>query len=129
MIFGKFAIYSYLFAIGLLATGVMLNNAIGAQIFAEGTVTEESLTTLIGEQDTAVGDIEPNPLFPFGDFIAGIRAVAGIIIGTVTGGVVLDTLKAIPFYTADASIDIMFRLFFSFSSAALIINLLSGRDL
>src|SRR6185503_11562029 len=130
MIFGKVALISYIFSAVLLGVALMLYNALGIVLYRDingnNTATEDYLSVLVGRHDVTVS---ANPNFIFGDYLAGLQAIGGILINSVTGGIVFDALTAIPFWNADFSIMIIFRLIFTFCTACLIINLLTGRDI
>ena len=123
---GKFALISYIFSAVALGVGLLILNTTGVHLFENGTVTDESMNTLIGRQST---NATANPNFVFGDFIAGAQAIGTLILSSVTGGVVGDVMNSIPFMTLDPAFEIIFRIIFTFSSAMLIFNLLTGRDL
>lgn len=126
MWFGKFALISYIFSAVLLAVALLIFNTLGVELYAEGSITEESLETLIGRHNVTA---TPNTNFIFGDFLAGLQAIGAILFQSISGGVIGDALGAIPFFTMDVAITIIFRAIFTFCTACLIINLLTGREL
>jgi hypothetical protein len=124
---GKFAIISYLFAIALLGVGFMFATILDVSLFTGGT--QGDIDTIIGRHD--ISGTETNPTLIFGDFIAGARAIGDIVVNTLSGGVVADVIpQAVNgIANGDYGLYITIRLFLTFSTACLIINFITGREI
>jgi hypothetical protein len=125
MWWGKLAIITYVFCGVLLFVGFIIFETLSFSIFDEGTLTEASMEQLVGAHNT---NISPNTNFIFGDAIATIQAIGGILFQSVTGGIVGDTISSIPFFNADFTYILLFRFLYTFSQAMLIIAWLANRE-
>jgi len=103
----------------------MLYDALGVSLFTGGT--ESNLEAISTRSEITA---QPNPNFPFGDYVAGLQAIAGMLWDTISGGVVGDMLLDLQGSDILSSPAVMlFRLLYSFASACLVLNILTGRDL
>lgn len=124
--FGKFALIAYIFSAITLGVGFLIFETIGYSIFEAGTLTAASMDELITSHNVTA---TANPNFIFGDYLAGLQAVGGIIFQSLTGGIIGDVLANVPFVSANLAIEIIFRIVITFCGAMLIINMLTGREL
>lgn len=143
MIFGKFALISYLFAAALLGTGLVFTTAFDWDVFGGFSTTQAAVDTIISRHNESVNATSTNPNFIFGDYLAAAQSIGVILFNIPTGGLIADvfgsvggdlfgpcgvTCGASGFAVADA-VYALIRIFITFSSACLIINVISGRDI
>lgn len=102
-----------------------MHEGMNVSLFAGGTA--ENLNAITAKTNVTAS---ANPTFIFGDYLAGLQAIGGILFDTITGGVVGDTMLALQQASLINSPGvIIFRLLYTFSSAMLILNILTGRDI
>src|SRR3972149_4251323 len=114
---GKIAIIMYLFSISLLFSGYFIDNAYGLNLFSG--ITFDSLDVIANKQ---VVDQEISVDLIFGDFIAGVRVMFGII----TGDTIAQAFTLIPSF--DEMWLLLVRIIFTLSSAMLWIFVVTGRS-
>lgn len=118
MWFGKIAIIMYIFSTSLLFAGYYLDETFNEDNFSG--VTYAALDTLANKNNV---DQEISAELIFGDFIAGVQVLFGI----VTGDTLTDAFHLLP--GVDASMDLFIRLIFTLSSALLWVFVVTGRSL
>jgi hypothetical protein len=141
---GKFAIITYLFSFVMLAVALISYTAFQEQcnvmtepaktnclnatlLYPDGTATKDALNVVIGNHNV---NVTANPLYQFGDFVSGIAAIGTLVTGSISGGLAYDALRGVPFFNLnDVIIEVFFRGIFTFATACLIINFLTGREL
>ena len=132
MYFGKFALITYLFAMAAFGVGYILYTSLNWDLYG-GYDTFEILSGVSERHEQSVNSTSTNPSFIFGDYAAAARAIGTILFDIPTGGQVANLWGSLGGIlvgpqTADA-VYVLLRLFITFSSACLIINIISGRDL
>lgn len=115
---GKIAIILYVFAIGILFTGYYWDNVFGENLFSGATF--EALDELANKN--AVDQSISIDLI-FGDFIAGVKVVFGIL----TGDTIYSALSLIPGFLSEWML--LTRITFTLSSALLWVYIVTGRSL
>ena len=115
---GKIAIIMYLFSVGLLFSGYFIDQAYGLDLFTG--VTYDALDAIANKQ---VINQEISVDLIFGDFIAGVRVVFGI----VTGDTIAQAFSLIPSF--DEVWLLLVRIVFTLSSAMLWVFIVTGRSL
>lgn len=118
MWFGKVAIIMYIFSTALLFSGYYLDVIFDEDNFSSSTY--QSLDTLANKNNV---DESISAELIFGDFIAGVNVLFGI----VTGDTLIDAFHLLP--GVDASMDLFIRLIFTLSSALLWVFVVTGRSL
>lgn len=118
MWFGKIAIIMYIFSTALLFSGYYLDLVFNEDNFSSSTYA--SLDTLANKNNV---DETISAELIFGDFIAGVNVLFGI----VTGDTLTDAFHLLP--GVDASMDLFVRLVFTLSSALLWVFVVTGRSL
>jgi hypothetical protein len=128
--FGKLAIIAYVFSGILLCIGFLLATAFDDwDVFGEAQ-TQDNIDTLIGRQTSVGNATEANPTFIFGDYFAATQAIGTMIFNVPTGGVIADVIPSVSiFANLHEPIYYLIRFLITFSSACLVINMLSGREL
>jgi hypothetical protein len=143
---GKLAIISYLFSIGMIGVGFLLSTALGWDLFSNAT--QGAIDTLIGDYETTIEEQssdDSSASLIFGNFIAGVRAVATLIFNVPTGGAIADLIGGIPIFSADSQgctpdpisglcgvgqgVYYIIRIFISFAGVALILNFIANREI
>lgn len=114
---GKIAIIMYLFSVSLLFSGYFIDNAYGLNLFTG--VTFDALDAIANKQ---VVDQEISIDLIFGDFIAGVRVMFGII----TGDTIAQAFNLIPSFNEVWLL--LVRIIFTLSSAMLWIFVVTGRS-
>ena len=114
----KVAIIMYMFSIAVLFSGYFIEKAYGLGLFTG--ITIDSLEQLISKNDI---NQEISVDLIFGDFIAAVRLIFGI----VTGDTIAQALALIPQF--DATWRLLTGLIFSFTSALLWAFVVAGRSL
>lgn len=103
-----------------------LNNIIVYKdVDGNNIATQSAVITLITGHDV---DIEANPNLIFGDFIAGAQAIGTLIFQGLSGGILFDVIKAVPFFNANIGIELIFRIITSFCGFCFIIYMITGRS-
>ena len=115
---GKIAIIMYLFSVGLLFSGYFIDQAYGLDLFTG--VTYDALDAIANKQ---VINQEISVDLIFGDFIAGVRVVFGI----VTGDTIAQAFSLIPSF--DEVWLLLVRIVFTLSSAMLWVFIVTGRSI
>jgi hypothetical protein len=108
----------YVFSIGILFFGYEIN-----QIFNDTDIhsySYDALTTLAG---TFTIDQQINASLIFGDFIAALTLLFGI----VTGNTISSAITTIPF--VDTTIELLVQIIFSLSSVFLWIYIVANRSI
>lgn len=118
MWFGKIAIIMYLFSVSLLFSGYFIDQAYGLNLFTG--ITFDSLDDLASKNAV---DEEISIDLVFGDFVAGVRVVFGI----VTGDTIAQAFALIPSF--NETFMLLVRIIFSLSSAMLWVFIVTGRSL
>lgn len=115
---GKIAIIMYMFSIALLFSGYFLDQAYGLSLFTGVTfdALDEIASKNVVNQEISIDLI-------FGDFIAGVKVVFGII----TGDTIAQAFSLIPNF--DETWMLLVRLAFTLSSAMLWVFIVTGRSL
>lgn len=118
---GKIAIIMYVFSLFTLFFGYYLNQIFQDPILTANTnITYNALTTLAS---SFALNQQINSALIFGDFIAGVTVLFGIL----TGGPVTELMTlGIPFL--DGSIQLLFRLIFALSDVLLWIYIVANRS-
>lgn len=110
----------YLFSIGSLFFGYYLNTAFqDPTLTANNNITYSALHTLAGS--FAINQ-QVNSALIFGDFIAGLTVLFGIL----TGATIASAFSIFPF--VDASIMMLIQIMFSLSSVFLWIYIVANRS-
>jgi hypothetical protein len=114
----KVAIIMYLFSVGLTFSGYYINNASGLSLFDGATYAalDDIMSRNEIDEDISIDLI-------FGDFIAGVRVLFGI----VTGDTISQAFGMLPNF--DETWMILTRILFTTSSAFLWIYIVAGRVL
>lgn len=115
---GKIAIIMYVFSLGLLFSGFLIDEMYGQNLFVG--VTYDSLDEIASKN---VVDEEISVDLIFGDFVAGVRVVFGI----VTGDTIAQAFALIPSFSEAWML--LVRLIFTISSAMLWVFIVTGRSL
>ena len=108
----------YLFSVGLLFSGYFIDQAYGLDLFTG--VTYDALDAIANKQ---VINQEISVDLIFGDFIAGVRVVFGI----VTGDTIAQAFSLIPSF--DEVWLLLVRIVFTLSSAMLWVFIVTGRSI
>jgi len=115
---GKIALILYVWAIGILFAGYYWDSVFGDNLFAGATF--EALDELANKN--AVDETISIDLI-FGDFIAGVKVVFGIL----TGDTIYSALSMIPGFLAEWML--LVRITFTLASALLWVYIVTGRSL
>lgn len=116
---GKVSVIMYLFSISLIFSGYYIDQVFAQNLFEDST--SQALEELISNNN--VEDEQITIELIFGDFIAGVRVVFGIM----TGDVLTNAFEGLPNFNYEYSI--ITRILFTTSTAFLWVNLITGRDL
>lgn len=116
---GKVSVIMYLFSISLIFSGYYIDQVFGQNLFEDST--SQALEELISNNN--VEDEQITIELIFGDFIAGVRVVFGIM----TGDVLTNAFESLPNFNYEYSL--IARILFTTSTAFLWVNLITGRDL
>ena len=118
MWFGKIAIILYVFSVATLFAGYWVN-----QIFQNPSLN--SLTYSAIEALSTKNEIDPgiNIDLVFGDFIAGLTVVFGIL----TGDTIASAFSIFPF--VDTAVMLLIRIIFTLASAMLWVYIVANRSL
>ncbi|QDI74083.1 hypothetical protein [Nitrosopumilus spindle-shaped virus] len=118
MWFGKIAIIMYIFSTALLFSGYYLDIVFNEDNFNNATYAAlDALANKNNIDQTLSADLI------FGDFIAGVKVLFGI----VTGDTLTDAFHLLPNFSAEW--DLLIRLIFTLSSALLWVFVVTGRSL
>lgn len=115
---GKIAIIMYLFSIAVLFAGYYAN-----QIFQNPSIDSASFAALDEIANRNNLDQQINASLIFGDFIAALQVLFGI----VTGETIATAFSLFPF--VDEAVMLMIRLMFTLSSAFLWIYIVANRSI
>lgn len=130
MWFGRLALISYLLSICIIIVALAINSALGLTgnntVFNSPTV--DSVNQLTTISNNAISNQTTNPTFVFGDFFAAAKSIATILTSIPTGGDIGSLVNDLPFANAFYVV-LGIRALITFSSAMLIINIISGRDI
>lgn len=107
----------YLFSIGILFSGYYIDQVFGMDLFS--SVTYDALDEL-ANKNTVDEDLTVDLIF--GDFIAGVKVLFGII----TGDTISGALTTLPFMNEVWLL--LSRLVFTLSSALLWVYVVAGRS-
>lgn len=119
---GKFAIIAWLFSSVMFFVGYMMETGMGVELFTGAT--QDSLETMIdANQETVDEEGQLNPTEIFSQFTAG----GSVLFGIVTGGIISDMIGQLPM--VNEAIMLLIRFLYSFSSAILFVNIITGRDI
>jgi len=113
------SIIMYLFSICLTFSGYYIDQVFAQNLFND--YTSETLESLITRNNVLDETITIELIF--GDFIAGVRVIFGIM----TGDVMTNIVEGLPNFNYEYSIII--RLLYITSTAFLWIKIVTGRDL
>ena len=114
----KISIIAYIFAIGILFAGAYLDFAFDTDTFSGTTFdTVEALALSYTVNEEFSADMI------FGDFLAGLEVIAGLI----TGQVITDALNLIP--EVNLYWHLFVRLLFSLASVFLVLYIVTGKSL
>lgn len=118
---GKVAIICYVFSLFVLFFGYYLNTIFQDPVLTANTnITYNALNTLAA---SFALNQQINTSLIFGDFIAGLTVLFGIL----TGGPITELMTlGIPFM--DGSIQLLFRIVFALSSVLLWIYIVANRS-
>lgn len=114
----------------MLGIGFLLLGTMHWGLFSGAT--QGNLDNIVLSQQNSVSNQTQNPTFIFGNFYAAATAIGGLLVAVPTGGVVADLINALPIFSSDVnSIYFIYpiRVFLSFSSVALLINIVSNREI
>ena len=114
----KIALILYVLSVAMLFAGAYMDDTFGENLFT-GT-TYDSLDVLASTFEV---DTEFSAEFIFGDFIAGLKIITGI----VTGEVLTDAMALIPGFNIYWLLII--RILFTLASTLLVIYIVTGRSL
>lgn len=115
---GKIAIIMYAFAIGLLFAGYYVDLTFGEDMFTG--VTYDSLDAIANKNEV---NANVSADLIFGDFIAGVQVLFGII----TGDTIAQAFALLPNFLEVWTL--LVRIVFTLSSALLWIYIITGRSL
>lgn len=139
MYFGKLALISYIFSVSAFGVGLLLYNALGWDLYG-GYDTFDVLMGIGDRHDQSINATTANPSFIFGDYPAATRAIGTILFDIPTGGQIANLWGSVGGILVGSDVGnagvsnsmvvyVLLRILISFSSACLIISMLSGRDL
>lgn len=114
----KIALILYVLSVGLLFTGAYFDDVFGQNLFTGATFDGVDALAASFKIDT-----EFSAEMIFGDFIAGLKVVAGI----VTGEVISDAFGLIPGFNIYWML--LIRVLFSLSTVFLMLYIVTGRSL